>query len=175
MWRENGKREVQQHRLDGFSWSAHLCKRIIWFTRQSVAARGNSGVVEGKRLIGQKSVVISFINATMLFLHCVPAVNISALFMCLLVNFMSLVKPTKCAYRTPDYIQTWFTIHDTHGDWSHARLPLYTCKHTWIKQVRVKAADCCIIRVDEKSNWQRGKTQRLTPAMTHFHTQPQHK
>ena len=113
MWRENGKREVQQHRLDGFSWSAHLCKRIIWFTRQSVAARGNSGVVEGKRLIGQKSVVISFINATMLFLHCVPAVNISALFMCLLVNFMSLVKPTKCAYRTPDYIQTATYTHDS--------------------------------------------------------------
>lgn len=105
MWREKGKREVQQPRLDGFSWSAHLCKRIIWFTRQRVAARGNSGVVEGKRLIGQKSVVISFINATMLFLHCVPVVNISALFMFLLVNFMSLIKPSQARLQDPGYRQ----------------------------------------------------------------------
>lgn len=35
-----GRKEVQQqHRLDGFSWSAHLCKRIIWFVRQRVAVR----------------------------------------------------------------------------------------------------------------------------------------
>lgn len=122
MWREKGKREVQQPRLDGFSWSAHLCKRIIWFTRQRVAARGNSGVVEGKRLIGQKSVVISFINATMLFLHCVPVVNISALFMFLPCEFYVAYK-TQPSTLTGPRLQAATYTHTTYITYTETGAP----------------------------------------------------